>query len=92
MRSAIATAALLLAGCATPSTGVVGLSDGMHKVTRSTSAGVFYDAQRLKAEAVQEATDFCTKSGKKYGLVLITQRPPRPLGGWPEAEVLFRCE
>jgi len=85
-------AAILLVACATPTTGVVPLADGIHKVTRSTNAGVFYDAQQLKAEAVQEATDFCTKAGKQYRLVDITQRPPRPLGGWPEAEVLFRCE
>lgn len=83
---------IALAACATPTTGVVTLGDGIQKVTRSTNAGVFYDAQQLKAEAAQEATEFCAKAGKQYRLVDITQRPPRPLGGWPEAEVLFRCE
>ncbi len=81
-----------LAGCAVPSTGIVQLSDGMRKVTRSTNAGVFYNSEQLKAEAVQEATASCEREGKTYRLVDITQRPPRALGGWPEAEVLFRCD
>lgn len=85
-------ALLALCGCATPSTGVQSLSDGLQKVTRSTNAGAFYDPQQLKAEAVNEATDFCVKAGKRYRLVDITQRPAKPFGGWPEAEVLFRCD
>ncbi len=83
---------LVMTGCAVPSTGVVTLEEGLYKVTRSTNAGAFYDSQQLKAEAVQEATESCAKRGKRYRLVDITQRPPRPLGGWPEAEVLFRCD
>ena len=81
-----------LAGCATPSTGVVQLSDGLRKVTHQTNAGAFYNAEQLKAEAIQEATASCDKDGKRFRLVDMTQRPPRPLGGWPEAEVLFKCE
>lgn len=83
---------LTLVGCATPTSGVIELSDGLYKVTRSTNAGAFYVAQQLKAEAVQEATAFCVKNGRQYRLIDIAQRPPRPFGGWPEAEVLFRCE
>lgn len=81
-----------LAGCAVPTTGVVPLADGLRKVTRSTNAGVFYNPEQLKLEAVQEALASCDKEGKKYRLVDITQRPPKPLGGWPEAEVLFKCD
>jgi hypothetical protein len=81
-----------LTGCAVPSTGVVPLSDGLRKVTRSTNAGAFYNSETLKQEAVQEASAACNREGKKYRLVDITQRPPRPFGGWPEAEVLFKCD
>ena len=88
----IAATLASLTGCAVPSTGVVQLSDGLRKVTRSTNAGAFYNPETLKQEAVQEATSSCQREGKTYRLVDITQRPPRPLGGWPEAEVLFRCE
>lgn len=92
MRALALFAALALAGCAVPSTGVVQLSDGLRKVTRSTNAGAFYNPEQLRAEAVREATMSCEEEGKKYRLVDVTQRPPRPLGGWPEAEVLFKCE
>src|SRR5690242_13046886 len=81
-----------LTGCAVPTTGVVPLADGLRKVTRSTNAGAFYNPEQLKQEAVQEAAASCKKEGKTYRLVDITQRPPRPLGGWPEAEVLFKCD
>lgn len=84
-------AALLLAGCAVPTTGVIPLADGLRKVTRSTNAGAFYNPEQLKNEAVQEAMESCASTGKQYRLVDITQRPPRPFGGWPEAEVLFKC-
>lgn len=92
MRRNLIAVVVVLAGCAAPTTGVLPLADGLHKVTRSTNAGAFYDAQQLKAEAVSEAAEFCTKGGKRYRLVDITQRPPKPFGGWPETEVLFRCE
>ena len=89
---AISAITLSLAACAIPTTGVVQLGDGLRKVTRSTNAGSFYNAEQLKLEAIKEATASCEKDGKKYRLVDITQRPPRPLGGWPEAVVLCRCE
>ena len=93
MRIALALAvALVLAGCAVPTTGVVQLGDGLRKVTHSTNAGAFYNSEQLKLDAVKEATASCEKEGKKYRLVDLTQRPPRALGGWPEAEVLFKCE
>jgi len=86
------SAAALVCACAVPSTGVVQLSDGLRKVVRSTNAGAFYNSEQLKAEAMQEANTSCTQEGKKFRMVDITQRPPRPLGGWPEAEVLFKCD
>lgn len=84
--------ALALSGCAVPTTGVVQLSDGLRKVTRQDSAGAFYNAEKLKAEAMQEAAASCEKDGKRFRLVDVNQRPPRPFGGWPEAEVLYRCD
>jgi hypothetical protein len=92
MKRLLLLALLPLAGCAVPTTGVVPLADGLRKVTRSTNAGAFYNPEQLKMEAVREATASCDKEGKTYRLVDITQRPPRPLGGWPEAEVLFKCD
>lgn len=92
MRGAPLILATLLVGCAVPTTGVVPLSDGLRKVVRQSGAGAFYNAEQLKAETIQEASASCDKDARKFRLIDITQRPPRAFGGWPEAEVLFRCE
>lgn len=84
-------AALLLTACATPTTGVVPLSDGLHKVTHQGSGG-WVRTETLKAAAIQEADAYCAKAGKKVRVIDVKQTEARPLGGWPEAEVLFRCE
>lgn len=91
MKILVIAAALSLTACAVPTTGVIQLSDGLRKITHSTNAGIFYNPEQLKLEAIKEATASCEKEGKKFQLVDLTQRPPRPFGGWPEAEVLFRC-
>jgi hypothetical protein len=80
-----------LVGCATPSTGVVPLSDGLNKITHQGSAG-FVRTEQLKTAAIQEADGYCARDRKRVRVVDVTQREARPLGGWPEAEVLFRCE
>lgn len=80
-----------LAGCATPTSGVVPLSDGLNKITHQGNSGLVRTDQ-LKTAAIQEADSYCSRSSKKVRVVDVTQREARPLGGWPEAEVLFRCE
>ena len=83
--------ALLLAGCAVPTTGVTPLSDGLYKVAhQGSSAWVTTDS--LKVEATKEADAYCTKDSKKVRVLDVKQIPARPFGGWPEAEVLFKCE
>lgn len=89
--TAVSAIAGLLIGCATPTTGIVPLSDGLHKVTHQGShAGV--TTERLKAAAVQEADAYCARSSKKVRLIDTKHTAARVFGGWPEAEVLFRCE
>lgn len=82
---------LALFGCATPTSGVVSLSDGLHKITHQGSSGLVRTDQ-LKTAAIQEADSFCSRERKRVRVIDVTQREARPLGGWPEAEVLFRCE
>ncbi len=83
--------ALALAGCATPTTGVVPLADGLHRIThQGNSAGV--STNSLRARATQEAADYCAKAGKPLRVIDTQERQARPFGGWPEAEVLFKCE
>ena len=80
-----------LGGCAsTASSGVERLADGLHKVTqRGAPAGVSTHA--LRAQATQEAADFCTQTRKPLR-VTDTRELPAGMGGRPAVEVLFKCE
>jgi hypothetical protein len=81
--------ALLAAGCAVPTTGVVPLSDGLNKVTRQGN-GFWVPTANLKTEAVAEAHQSCAP--KRARVIDVKETQAKPMGGWPEAEVLFKCE
>lgn len=81
----------LVAACATPSSGVLELSDGLAKVTRQ-GAGPWVPTADLKAQGIQEAGAWCDRSRLRARVIDVKEIQARPLGGWPEAEVLFRCE
>jgi len=82
---------LVVAGCATPTTGVVPLSDGLAKVTRQ-GKGAWVSTNDLKVAGIQEASAYCKGTQKNVRVVDVKETPARPFGGWPEAEVLFKCE
>lgn len=88
---AIAGLALVLAGCATPTTGVVPRGEGLATVTHQGSGG-WVSTDKLKAAAIQEADAYCKDSGKSVKVVHTKEIQAGPLGRWPESEVLFRCE
>ncbi|MDN4590237.1 hypothetical protein DBA29_17235 [Xenophilus aerolatus] len=80
-----------VAGCAVPTTGVVPLSDDLHKVAHQGSGGWVTTAS-LKTAAIGEANDFCRRSNKQARVIDVKETQARMAGGWPEAEVLFKCE
>lgn len=82
---------LPLVGCAVPTTGVTPLSDGLYKVAHQGS-GAWSTTDSLKTEATKEANTYCSKTSKQARVVDVKQIPARAFGGWPEAEVLFKCE
>ena len=82
---------LALAGCATPTTGVVPRGEGLATVTHQGSSGLV-STDSLKAAAIQEADAHCQRSGKHAKVVHTKEIQAGPLGRWPESEVLFRCE
>ena len=84
-------AILTMQGCAVPSTGIVPRGDDMLTVTRQGS-GAWVSTDSLKAEALKEADAFCQKHGKSMRFIHSKETQARPFGGWPESEVLFRCE
>lgn len=65
---AIAAAVALLVGCATPTTGVVPLSDGIAKITRQGD-GFWVSTDSLKTAAILEADAHCKGMGKPFKLI-----------------------
>ena len=91
MKRAAVLLLLPLVGCAVPTTGVQPLSDGLYKVAHQ-GGGAWVTTDSLKLEASKEADAYCIKAGKKMRVLDVKQIPARAFGGWPEAEVLFKCE
>lgn len=89
MRLPVLIAAAALAGCAVPTTGVVPLSDGLKKVTHQ-GGSFMVPTSTLKTRAVAEANESCAP--KVARVIDVKETQAKPMGGWPEAEVLFRCE
>lgn len=88
-KSFVAMAFLAMTGCAVPSTGIVPLTDGLKKVTHQGSS-FLVPTSTLKTQAVAEANASC--SPKKARVIDVKETQAKPMGGWPEAEVLFKCE
>ena len=89
MRVALTFAFFALAGCSIPTTGGVPLTDGLHKVTRQGN-GFWVTTASLKNDAVAEAHAGCAP--KRARVIDVKETQAKPLGGWPEAEVLYKCE
>lgn len=86
---AVALIACALSACAVPTTGVVPLGDGLAKVTHQGSS-FLVPTSSLKTQAVSEANTSC--SPKRARIIDVKETQAKPMGGWPEAEVLFKCE
>lgn len=83
-------AALLVAGCATNS-GVIPIGRDTYMVTRQAATG-FSGSGNLKAEAFQEANQFCSSQNRSLQVVSTAEaKPPFILGNYPKAEVQFMC-
>ncbi|MFZ6719301.1 SHOCT domain-containing protein [Undibacterium sp. Ji49W] len=90
MRVLLCSAALLLTACASNSS-VLSIGKDTYMVSRQAATG-FSGSGTLKAEAFQEATQFCEKLGKSFQVVSTQEaRPPYIFGNFPKAEVQFMC-
>ncbi|MEN6586032.1 MAG: hypothetical protein ABFE02_08335 [Sulfuricella sp.] len=80
----------LLAGCASNS-GVMPIGQDTYMVSRQAATG-FSGSGTLKAEAFQEATQYCTNQGKFVQVVSTHEAaPPFVFGNFPKAEIQFMC-
>lgn len=83
-------ASVLLAGCASNS-GVVPLGPDTFMVSRQAATG-FSGSGTLKAEALQEAQQYCAGLHKVMQVVSTHEaQPPYILANFPKAEVQFMC-
>ena len=82
---------VVLAGCATPTTGVIPRGDGMHTVTRQ-GEGFWVTPDVLKSAAILEADAYCKRSSKGVKVIHTKEIPAGAFGRWPESEILFKCE
>lgn len=90
MRAASLAIALLVAGCASNS-GVIPIGTDTFMVSRQAATG-FSGSGTLKAEAFQEANQYCAALHKKLQVVSTTEaQPPFVFGNFPKAEVQFMC-
>lgn len=89
MRVALLLSLIALVGCSIPTTGIVPLTDGLNKVTRQGN-GFWVTTASLKTEAVAEANAGCAP--RRARVIDVKETQAKPMGGWPEAEVLFKCE
>lgn len=81
---------VLLVGCASNS-GVVPIGDDMFMVSRQAATG-FSGLGTLKADALQEANQYCVAQNKMAQVISATEaEPPFILGNFPKADVQFRC-
>ncbi|MHB1076609.1 hypothetical protein [Thiobacillus sp.] len=82
--------AVLVSGCASNS-GVVPIGTDTFMVSRQAATG-FSGSGTLKAEAFQEANQYCVSQHKKLQVVNTSEaQPPYVLGNFPKAEIQFMC-
>jgi hypothetical protein len=91
MRISITLATLVVvAGCASQ-TGVVPNGSGGYMIAKQAATG-FPGLGNLKAEALQEANQYCVTQGSELFITRSTEtQPPYVLGNYPRAEIEFRC-
>ena len=81
---------LILFGCAIHS-GVVPIGQDTYMVSRQAASG-FTGMGSLKADAFQEASQYCISQNKKIQVVNTNEsQPPYVMGNFPRAEIQFMC-
>lgn len=80
---------LVISGC-TNSSGIIPDGEDSYRVMWTGDTG-FTNSGTLQKKAYKEASSFCMDKGRILETVTMDSKQSRPLGGWPEATLIFRC-
>lgn len=83
---------LALAGCSTPAPSVVSLGNHTYSITRQAGSGLVRDTEKLKADALDAASAYCTQQHKELKVLSATaEKPNLMLTGYARAKVVFQA-
>lgn len=85
----IVLASAVLAACASPTTGIVPIGDGLY-MSSKPGGMLTYTGGEVKAELYREAAAFCSKQGKGVVPVSSSSQNSAP-ASFASAEIQFRC-
>lgn len=88
-RLGIVVVAVVLAGCVTRSPIVPDGPDGYRIFAHGKSGA--QSSSKMQADNYAQADSFCAERGKVVETLDSETKRSRPLGGFPEAELRFRC-
>ncbi len=82
--------AIALPACASQS-GVVPNGQGGYLIAKQAATG-FPGIGNLKADAMQEASQYCASQGREFVLTNAKEtQPPYVMGNYPRTEIEFKC-
>lgn len=88
-RFSVVIATALLAGCVS-NPGVVQDGPDGYRIMAVGKTG-FSSSGSMQAENYRQATEFCAAKGQVVETLDTDSKQARPLGGFPEASLRFRC-
>jgi len=80
---------IILSAC-TSSTGIVKDGKDAFRIMITGDTG-FTNSGSLQKKAYRDASNHCSSKGKIMETIEMDSKQARPLGGWPEATLRFRC-
>jgi hypothetical protein len=80
---------VLLAACS--STGIIPADRDTYIISKQSAAGIFGTSGGVKGDVYQEASEFCTKSGKTVETVNLDVKDAIPFVRTSSVSLQFRC-
>jgi hypothetical protein len=74
----------------TSTSGVIPDGRDSYRIVHTGDTG-FTNSNTLQKNAYGEASKFCRDKGKVVETKHLESKQARPMGGWPEATLIFRC-